>query len=91
MDVGVGVGGTIVQDKFFGAGARFANQVVEFHLGPLLETRGFALRQVRLLGEPGLRQVDGFFQIEWRGFSRHKPRCSQEKDTNSLLRAESKP
>ena len=56
-----------------------------------LEEGRSALRQVRLLGEPGLRQVDGLFQIEWSGFSRHKPRCSQEKDTNSLLRAESKP
>ena len=71
VNVGVCVRRAIVQDELPGAGARFANLFVELHLRPLFQTRGLVLRQVCLLREPSLRQINCLLQFEWRCFSRH--------------------
>ena len=71
MNVGVRVRRPVVQDELFSAGAGTADLLVKFHLGPLFQTRRLALRQVSLLREFGLRQVDGFFKFQCRRFSGH--------------------
>src|SRR6266545_8000542 len=90
MDVGIGVGRTIVQDEFFGSRARLTYLFVQIHLGPLLQTRGFALRQVRLLREFGFRQIDCLLEFECWRFSRHKASRVKKRNSNRLNARSSK-
>src|SRR6185369_5454476 len=71
MNVGVRVRWTIVHDELLTAFARATDQAVKVELSPFFKTRRFALREIGFLRKVGLRQVDGFLEIE-RGFSRHK-------------------
>jgi hypothetical protein len=70
MDVGVGVGRSVVKDKLLGAGAILTDQLVQLQLRPFLETRRLVLRQIRLLREAGFWEIDCLFQVK--GVSRHK-------------------
>ena len=60
MDVGIRVRRSIMEDEFLCAGARLLNLLVELHVRPLFQAGGFGLRQVGLLRELRLRQIDRF-------------------------------
>src|SRR6266851_3300994 len=72
MYVGIRIRRAVVENEFLSARAPLANLFIELHLSPFLQTGGLSLRQVRLLREFGLRQIDGFLQFECRCFSGHK-------------------
>ena len=63
MNIGIRVGGTIVENKLLTTFAGTADQVVKVKLGPFFKARWFSLRQIRFLCESGLRQVNGFLEI----------------------------
>ncbi len=64
VDVGVGVGRPVVEDEALAPRAGAADQLVEPHLGPALQTRGLRLPEVGLLREARLRQVDCLLQLK---------------------------
>src|SRR5947209_11471479 len=63
VNVRVGVRWSVVKYEFFASLPRALDHFVKTHLGPSLQTRGFTLRQVRLLAKCSLRQVDCLLQI----------------------------
>ena len=65
MDFAGGVGRAVVQDEERRAGARFQDAAVEPHLLPGGQLLRLALRQLRLHGEIGLRQIQGAFQVRF--------------------------
>src|SRR6185369_15179070 len=71
MDVGIRVWRAVVHDELRAAFTGAADESIEIELVPFLQTRWLALRQIGLLRESGLWQIDGLLEIE-RGFSRHK-------------------
>ncbi len=60
MNVGVRVRRAIMQDEPCCARARGANLLIQILVSPFFQARGFCLRQIRLLPELSLRQVDRF-------------------------------
>src|SRR5205823_1877290 len=62
--VGVGVGRPVVQYELLTSRARATYQIVEARLHPALHARRLRLRQIRLLREPGLRQVYSLLQFK---------------------------
>ena len=61
MNVRVRVWWAIVQDEFWGAGAGRLNLLVQLHIGPFFQARGFGLWQIRFLRELRFRQIDRLF------------------------------
>src|SRR5438105_10147922 len=63
VDVAVGERRAIVQDKFFGTGARGLDFIVELFFLPLFQTPGFTRDEVGLHREVRPRQVQGVFVV----------------------------
>ena len=68
VDVGVGVGGAVVQDELGPALGRRAQAVIEPELGPALEQLGLELGQPGPHGERGLGQEQGRAPVARGGF-----------------------